>query len=95
MASPGPLLLMRENMREVNRLLEIHWELTGGQPGRRHGVEVLNKSAIVLITACWESLVEDFKERTGGHPIARRTAPAGHEEMNQMPARHVQTARTS
>ena len=53
------VLSFRENMKDVNRLMEIHKELTGDDAGRRHGVEVLNKSAVVLITACWEAFVED------------------------------------
>ena len=51
---------LQENMRDVERLLEIHAELTGQEKGRRSGVEVLNKSAIVLITAAWEAFVEDL-----------------------------------
>ena len=51
---------MIENMDDVNRLLNIHVKLTGDERGRRHGVEVLNKSALVLITACWEAVVEDI-----------------------------------
>jgi hypothetical protein len=34
--------------------------LTGNSPGRKHNVEVLNKSAIVLLVACWESFIEDL-----------------------------------
>ncbi|HTO53838.1 MAG TPA: HEPN domain-containing protein [Myxococcota bacterium] len=49
-----------ENLEEFDRLLSIHEELTGAGPGRRHGVEVLNKSAVVLLTACWEAYVEDL-----------------------------------
>jgi hypothetical protein len=48
-----------ENMREVRRLLQIHKELGGGGPGRRWGSEVLNKSAVVLLVACWEAYLED------------------------------------
>jgi hypothetical protein len=51
---------MIANMEEVDRLLAIHEKLTGKARGRRHQVDVLNKSAIVLITACWEALAEDI-----------------------------------
>jgi hypothetical protein len=47
------------NVEEVGKLREIHTELTGRGPGRRH-VEVLNKSGIVLMIACWEAYVEDL-----------------------------------
>src|SRR4051812_72765 len=50
------------NMRETQRLMEIHTEVAGGGPGRKHDVEVLNKSAIVLSVACWEAFVEDLAE---------------------------------
>lgn len=53
---------LEENISEVKRLLEIHKGLTGATPGRKHKVEVLNKSGIVLLVACWEALVEDLAE---------------------------------
>ena len=49
-----------ENIQSIARLLQIHEELTGNLPGRRNNVEVLNKSGIVLLVACWESFVEDL-----------------------------------
>jgi hypothetical protein len=53
---------LEENIAEVKRLLEIHKGLAGNTPGRKHNVEVLNKSAIVLLVACWEALIEDLAE---------------------------------
>lgn len=44
-----------ESKADVDRLLEIHENLGGTAPGRRRRLEVLNKSAIVLITAIWEA----------------------------------------
>jgi hypothetical protein len=41
-------------------LLEIHGDLGGGGPGRRWRLGVLNKSAVVLITAFWEAYCEDI-----------------------------------
>ncbi len=49
-----------ENSKDVSRLSEIHGELTVGGPGRKYGVEVLNKSAVVLVTAIWEAYCEDL-----------------------------------
>jgi RiboL-PSP-HEPN len=49
-----------QNKSDVDRLLAIHLYLAGGDPGRKRGVEPLNKSAIVLITAIWEAYVEDI-----------------------------------
>jgi hypothetical protein len=44
---------------DIDQLWDIHQQVAGEGPGRKHGVEVLNKAAIVFITACWESYVED------------------------------------
>lgn len=60
MPKAQPMDNMKSNMAEVSRLLDIHASLTGRDRGRRYDVEVLNKSAIVMITACWEALVEDL-----------------------------------
>jgi hypothetical protein len=47
------------NCADVDRLVEIHKDIAGDAPGRKYGVEVLNKSAIVLICAFWEAYIED------------------------------------
>jgi hypothetical protein len=49
-----------QNCGDINRLLEIHTEIAGDTPGRKYGVAVLNKSAVVLICAFWEAYVEDL-----------------------------------
>jgi hypothetical protein len=49
-----------QNARDIERLLELHQEKGGPSPGRRRGLEVLNKSAIVLITSFWEAYCEDI-----------------------------------
>jgi hypothetical protein len=48
-----------ENKADIDRLWQIHEEVAGKGPGRKHDVEVLNRAAVVMITACWESFVED------------------------------------
>ena len=55
-----PIQNLETNIAEVKRLLAIHNELTGSSPGRKHNVEVLNKSAVVLLVACWEAFIEDL-----------------------------------
>jgi hypothetical protein len=57
-----PHLTFFKNLKQVHRLLEIHAKIAGAGPGYKHDVEVLNKSAIVLLIACWESFVEDLAE---------------------------------
>ena len=49
-----------ESAKDIERLLEIHKSLGGDKKGRRYRLEVLNKSAIVLITAIWEAFCEDL-----------------------------------
>jgi hypothetical protein len=48
------------NLEEVGRLKQIHTKLTKKGPGRKHDVEVLHKSSIVLLCACWEAFIEDL-----------------------------------
>ena len=48
------------NLQEVDRLADIHASVTSPGPGRKHNVEVLHKSGIVLLVACWEAFVEDL-----------------------------------
>lgn len=60
MSASTAIVRLRQNMADVDRLLAIHAELTGTERGRRVGVEVLHKSAVVLITVSWEAFVEDL-----------------------------------
>jgi hypothetical protein len=48
-----------QGLADVDRLMEIHAELGGTERGQRVGLEPLNRSAIVLLTAVWEGFVED------------------------------------
>jgi hypothetical protein len=57
------------NAQDVERLLKIHADVGGDAQGRRFGLEVLNKSAIVLITAIWEAFCEDIAAEALEHLI--------------------------
>jgi hypothetical protein len=48
----------QKNCSDIDQLLKIHSDLGGTGPGRRK-LEVLNKSAVVLMTAFWEAYCED------------------------------------
>lgn len=48
------------NIKEVERLQEIHSKVTPPGRGRKYDVEVIHKSCIVLLIACWEAFVEDL-----------------------------------
>ncbi len=54
------ILRFLENLKDVVRLLEFHVQFAGASVGYKHNVGVLNKSAIVLLVACWEAYVEDL-----------------------------------
>ncbi len=58
-----------ENCKDVERLMEIHVDVSGDGPGRKHGVEVLNKSAIVLMCAAWEAYCEDLASEAVEHLV--------------------------
>ncbi len=65
----------KENCKDVERLLEIHEQMGGTGPGRRYGVEVLNRSAIVLICAYWEAYNEDICKEAADTMSARLADP--------------------
>jgi hypothetical protein len=62
-------LAFNTNCADVKRLLEIHGELGGSGQGRRYGLEVINKSAIVLICAIWEAYCEDVAAEGLAHLV--------------------------
>jgi HEPN superfamily RiboL-PSP-like protein len=57
---PDPIKGLIQNVTEVQRLMQIHEQVSRATPGRKHDLEVLNKSGIVLLVACWEAFVEDL-----------------------------------
>ena len=58
-----------ENLKDIERLLELHQKEGGVAKGRRYGLEVLNKSAIVLITSYWEAYCEDIAAEALEHIV--------------------------
>lgn len=64
-----------KNAKDIKRLLAIHADVGGDAKGRRFDLEVLNKSAIVLITAFWEAYCEDIASEALEHLIT--FAPSG------------------
>jgi HEPN superfamily RiboL-PSP-like protein len=49
-----------QNKGDVDQLWLIHEEFAGKGSGRKYGVDVLNRAAVVFVTACWEAFVEDL-----------------------------------
>lgn len=65
------------NYGDVERLLAIHSELAGETPGKKHGVEVLNKSGIVLMCAVWEAYCEDIAAEAVEHLVKHAPDASG------------------
>ncbi|MGH8430221.1 MAG: HEPN domain-containing protein, partial [Solimonas sp.] len=65
-----------ENVDEVDRLRRIHSLITTEGPGRKYNVEVLHKSGIVLLVACWEAFIEDCVAGALEHMIISCSKPS-------------------
>ena len=72
---PPHFISLRYNLDEINRLLEIHTEIAGSGPGYKHNVQVLNKSAVVLLLACWEAYIEDLAENCFNLMLSKANVP--------------------
>jgi hypothetical protein len=57
---PLHIRIFFDNLDKVQELVAIHEKVAGTQKGRKSGVEILNKSCIVLLTACWETFIEEL-----------------------------------
>ena len=53
-----------KNAADIEKLLSLQEQQGGTSRGRRYNLEVLNKSAIVLITAFWEAYCEELGTAT-------------------------------
>lgn len=62
-------LAFERNRADVDRLMALHEQISGDAPGRRYGLEVLNKSAIVLLCAAWEAYCEDIVSEVVEHYV--------------------------
>ncbi|WP_457253662.1 MAE_28990/MAE_18760 family HEPN-like nuclease [Pseudomonas juntendi] len=81
---------LTDNLTDVTRLLELHAEAGGDGPGRRRGLEVLNKSAIVLLTSYWESYCEDIAEEAIEHIVKHaKSADALPKTMRKLIAKEL------
>lgn len=81
------------NANDIQRLLDLHEQVGGDAPGRRYGLEVLNKSAVVLITAFWEAYCEDIAAEGLEHLI--KYAPSANvlpDELKKIIAKSLKSA---
>lgn len=67
---PSPIINLNGSMADAKRLLEIHSDIGGTDKGRRWGIDILNKSAVVFVAAAWEAFVEDVATQAIDHIIA-------------------------
>lgn len=67
---PSPIANLKKSMRDVIRLLAIHAQIGGTEQGRRYGIEVLNKSAVIFAAAAWEAFVEDIATQAIDHILS-------------------------
>lgn len=80
------------NMQEIDDLLRLHRLAGGDQPGRRSGLEALNKSGVVLICAIWEAYCEDLCVEALDFLIAQVPAPDKlPKELRRLVATHLKT----
>lgn len=56
-------------------LWHIHAEVAGRGKGRQHRKDVLNRAAIVFISACWESYIEDAAREAFDSLLEHSTTP--------------------
>lgn len=53
--------LLDDGVPDVERLIDLHVRETGSQRGRRRSdIQVINRSAVVLVCAYWEAFCEDL-----------------------------------
>lgn len=83
-----------QNAADIQRLLDLHVRVGGDAPGRRYGLEVLNKSAIVLITAFWEAYCEDIAAEGLEHIVNNaQSADALPTELKKIVASKIRNAK--
>ncbi|MDA3886394.1 MAG: MAE_28990/MAE_18760 family HEPN-like nuclease [Candidatus Delongbacteria bacterium] len=58
-----------KNLKDIAKLMQLHKKEGGTSRGRRYDLEVLNKSAIVLITSYWEAYCEDIAAEAVEHIV--------------------------
>ena len=81
-----------ENLKDIGILMELHQQESGTSRGRRYDLEVLNKSAIVLITSYWEAYCEDIAAEALAHIIKySKSADALPKELKKVIAKELES----
>jgi hypothetical protein len=63
------------NTEEVLNLIRLHAIIVGGKRGRPPNLEVLSKSGVVLLVACWEAFIEDLAWNSFEFLLANADSP--------------------
>jgi len=64
-----------ENKKDIEMIWHIYAEVVGSGKSKLRRVDVLNRSAIVFISACWESYVEDVATESFDFMIENSDSP--------------------
>ena len=73
---PAPhMVSFDQNLTEVDRLVEIHTAISGGGPGYKHNVQVINKACLVLLVSCWEAYIEELAKNSFNVMLANAKSP--------------------
>lgn len=64
-----------QSRKDILMLWHIHAEVAGRGKGRKHRADVLNRAAVVFISACWESYVEDVAREAFDRLLRYSTTP--------------------
>ena len=93
----SPIRHLNESMKDAKRLMEIHKDVGGTGQGRRYGLDVLNKSGVMFVSAAWEAFVEEvavqsvdhFMNEANSHndvplPIRKATAKGLESDKNEL-----------
>ena len=82
-----------ENLKDVERLMALHAQEGGAAPGSRDNLEVLNKSAVVLITSYWEAYCEDIAAEALEHIVLNTPSASGLPvEIKKLVAREIKNS---
>lgn len=73
---PAHVSSLIENVQDVLLLMDLHVHLIGGKVGRPADWEVLHKSGVVLLVACWEAYVEDLAKNAFDEMLAHGEDPS-------------------
>jgi len=72
---PPQITNLSANYVEVRKLLDLSWQVGGRSPAHKQEIDVLLKSAIVLLVACWEAFLEDLAKYAFEYILTNATTP--------------------